>query len=107
MLYTNTKKLVMFLDIFLIPANNARQPSIDFHCCYLSSSDNVVYKERWHQWRYILSLTIARNKSFTKIMSTMFKLDTGFHELFLQPAFAVVPTYKMCGRSLSSDHSGY
>jgi len=25
----------------------------------------------------------------------------------LKPAFAVVPTDKICGRSLSSDHSGY
>jgi hypothetical protein len=27
--------------------------------------------------------------------------------IFLKPAFAVVTTDNICGRSLSSDHSGY
>ena len=39
----------------------------------------------WVTLRCILSLAVARNKMFTKIMLPMLKLDThfGFHKLFL------------------------
>jgi hypothetical protein len=44
--HSNIKILELFLEIYFFRINYLRQPSIDFDFCNLSSSGDVVYKER-------------------------------------------------------------
>ena len=45
--HSNIKILELFFEIYFFRKNYLRQPSIDFDFCNLSSSGDVVYKERW------------------------------------------------------------
>jgi len=45
--HTNIDILELLHDLKLFPEKYIRQPSIDFDVCNLSSSVDVIYKERW------------------------------------------------------------
>ena len=50
--HTNVKILELFLDIYFFS-------TIDFDFCNLSSSGDVIYKERWWHWHKLVTVSVS------------------------------------------------